>query len=184
MATSSADFETFMNREVSSLRRIAFAWSNTVEDADDALQETLERLYSKWKTVEQADQPSTYARVVLLNVLRRRNFLAKRSEEYWRGEADRINANPGVEDSHENNVLLSIELATALRALGRKQRAIVILRYVDDKSVEDVSRILGISPGSVKKQTSRAKKNLQKSLEPLQSTSEVRGNSDGALEQR
>jgi len=52
-------------------------------------------------------------------------------------------------------------LLTALRTLTPQQRAIVVLRYFDDRSENDVAELLGVSPGTVKSTASRAMAHLR-----------------------
>ena len=47
-------------------------------------------------------------------------------------------------------------LQKALAQLTQKQRAVVLLRYVEDLSVADTAAVLGVSDGTVKKQASVA----------------------------
>ncbi|MFN2522937.1 MAG: sigma-70 family RNA polymerase sigma factor, partial [Mycobacteriales bacterium] len=56
-------------------------------------------------------------------------------------------------------------VARALRALPRRQREVVVLRYYADLSVEQTAYAMGISAGSVKSHTSRAMTALRSLLE-------------------
>ena len=48
------------------------------------------------------------------------------------------------------------DLLALLRALPRKRRAVLVLRFYLDHSVEETAEILGVSPGTVKSQSARA----------------------------
>ena len=56
------------------------------------------------------------------------------------------------------------ELFSALSTLGPSQRAVVVLRYWEDLSVEQTAQVLGCSPGNVKSQSARALQNLRRGL--------------------
>jgi RNA polymerase sigma factor (sigma-70 family) len=53
----------------------------------------------------------------------------------------------------------------ALRELPARARACVVLRYFDDLPVVETARILGVSPGTVKSQTSRGLELLKATFE-------------------
>src|SRR5690606_41746867 len=57
------------------------------------------------------------------------------------------------------------ELMAALAQLPPRQRACLVLRYFEDLSVVDTAGALGITPGTVKSQTSRALDTVRRSEE-------------------
>jgi RNA polymerase sigma factor (sigma-70 family) len=56
------------------------------------------------------------------------------------------------------------QLRRALASLGPSQRAVVVLRYWDDLSVEETASILGTSAGNVKSQAARGLARLREVL--------------------
>ncbi|MFI6078231.1 sigma-70 family RNA polymerase sigma factor [Actinoplanes sp. NPDC051343] len=59
------------------------------------------------------------------------------------------------------------ELLTALRALPKGQRAVIVLRYLRDLSVEQTAEALGRSAGNVKSQCSRGLATLRELMEAV-----------------
>jgi RNA polymerase sigma factor (sigma-70 family) len=59
-----------------------------------------------------------------------------------------------------------LALAQALRRLPRRQRDVVVLRYLADLSEADVAESLGVSAGSVKQHAHRAVNALRRALGP------------------
>jgi RNA polymerase sigma factor (sigma-70 family) len=54
-----------------------------------------------------------------------------------------------------DGVVERVALVQALRGLPRRQREVVVLRYLVDLSEQDVAAVLGIAPGTVKAHSHR-----------------------------
>ena len=122
--------------------------------AEDLTQSALVRLYLAWGRAR-GEHTSAYARRVLVNC-----FLDHRRRA-WVSRERTVEAVPdvaGVELGHD------LELLTALRLLPPRMRAAVVLRHVEDRSVEDVADALGCSVGTVKSQTARGLAKLRAHL--------------------
>lgn len=153
-----AEFEEFVRRRRPAL--LGTAAVLTAGDhflAEDLVQGALVRLYLAWGRVRNDGRPEAYARRILVNGFidhRRRPFVAR----------ERVSAEPpdGVQRTSEEDV--DGELLGALAALPPKMRAAVVLRYVNDLSIEDTADALGCSVGNVKSQTSRALAKLRELL--------------------
>jgi RNA polymerase sigma-70 factor (sigma-E family) len=140
------------------LYRTAYLLCGDPHRAEDIVQTALAKLYVAWPRASRADSVDAYARRVIIN-----SHLDEHRRP-WRRESptedhrlDRA-APTGVtpEDSDA--------LWTALRQLGPKQRRVVVLRHYWGLSVEETAADLGVSPGTVKSQTSAALEKLRTSL--------------------
>jgi RNA polymerase sigma factor (sigma-70 family) len=69
-------------------------------------------------------------------------------------------------DASEDTILRLV-LRDALQALPPRQRAVIVLRYLDDLGEREVAEILGCSPGTVASQASRALSKLRRTVGPL-----------------
>ncbi len=121
--------------------RTAFRILGEREEAMDAAQETLARAYARWSKVRDYAEPwvCRVAANLALDVVRRRARQLPRIQET--GE-------PAYLDER-------VDLQRALRGLPRRQREVVVLRYVADFPEADVAAALGVSVGSVKTHASR-----------------------------
>lgn len=123
--------------------KVAFRLLGDRAEAEDVAQEALARTYVRWRTVEPYAAP--WACRVATNVAIDRTRKTKRMS---RDEAPER----GVYDAYAAE---RIDLQRALRALPRRQRDVVVLRYLADQSEADVAATLGVSVGSVKTHASR-----------------------------
>jgi RNA polymerase sigma factor (sigma-70 family) len=81
----------------------------------------------------------------------------KRSRETPTADIGEASA-PGVDAD------LRLTLVAALRRLPPRSRAVVVLRYVEDHSIESVARLLDVSPAAVKSLNARALAQLRELL--------------------
>jgi RNA polymerase sigma-70 factor (sigma-E family) len=145
------DFRVFVQEFAESLHRTAYLLCGDWHQADDLVQEALAKAYSNWRKVQRADSPSAYVRRILINESRRT----------WRRNRHSA-AQPGVypadfaEADMSDKVVDRAELIEALQSLTARQRATVVLRFLEGLSERETAAILRCSLGTVKSQTSRA----------------------------
>jgi RNA polymerase sigma-70 factor (sigma-E family) len=144
------------------LRRTAFLLSGDWHLAEDLAQDALVRVYAVWVRVSQTGSPDAYAMRTLVNCHRAAVRRPWRREHVTDSVPD-VRATQGTSGADDDRDVL----VAALGRLGRSQRTIVVLRYWDDISVEDVAATLGLSPGTVKSQSARGLARLRALLDDL-----------------
>jgi RNA polymerase sigma-70 factor (sigma-E family) len=151
-------FERFVAESSDRLVRTAYLLCGDRGHAEDLVQTALLRTARRWGRARH--QPEAYARKVVVNLAKDRwRDLARRpSETAMDGTEVAITVTDGVADRDQ--------LLRAARGLPEGQRAVLVLRYFDDLSIEDTARALGCSTGSVKSQTARALSRLRAALTP------------------
>jgi RNA polymerase sigma-70 factor (sigma-E family) len=145
------DFRVFVQGIAASLHRTAYLLCGDWYLADDLVQEALAKAYSHWRKVQKADNPSAYVRRILINESRR-NWRRNRNLTV-RPDSDL--ADIAVADMSDG-VVNRAELLHALQSLPARQRATVVLRFLEGLSERETAAALGCSEGTVKSQTSRA----------------------------
>ncbi|MEV8508669.1 SigE family RNA polymerase sigma factor [Actinoplanes sp. NPDC051475] len=162
MAGDSSDvpFEVFAQVIRRWLRREAYDICGDWHEADDLVQVTLWKLHQRWDRLQRRAALGAYARQVVL-----RSYLTEQRRAHRRLEVVRDamgDATPAPD--HLAAVDDRAQLLPALQRLGPRQRAVVVLRFFNDLSVEQTARILGCTPGTVTSQTVRAIAALRRDL--------------------
>jgi RNA polymerase sigma-70 factor (sigma-E family) len=144
-----ADFDRYVRGVRGRLLRQAYTLCHDRDEADDLVQVTLSKIYYCWHRLDRRDELTAYTRKTLV-----RTYVAERRNARWRYEE------PSIEPPDTACLQPSVEartvLITALRRLGRRQRAVIFLRFWSDMSIERTAEVLGCSPGTVRSQTHRA----------------------------
>ncbi|QXE35717.1 MULTISPECIES: SigE family RNA polymerase sigma factor [Streptomyces] len=158
MDPGEGDFEAFVAARGPRLLRVAWLLTGDAHLAEDLLQSALAKVWPKWPRIA-GDRPEAYVRTVLVHL--HASWWRRR----WRGELPygEVPDAAGTADPYAH-VDLEQSLAAAVRALPVRQRAVVVLRYFEDLSVEDTAATLGCSPGTVKSQSARALSALRAAL--------------------
>ncbi len=150
-------FAAFVNQSGGALLRTALFLTSDRYAAEDVYQETMHQLSRRWSKV---DSPLGFCRRVMHNIVIDRARVQRRRPhelELHQGFDDR--------DPRSGDTTAAVELRpalfSALDTLTAQQRAVVLLRYCDDRTANEVAAILGISTGTVKSTASRAMARLR-----------------------
>jgi RNA polymerase sigma factor (sigma-70 family) len=105
-------------------------------------------MFRAWRGVQRIDNPSAYAQTVLA-----RTFISQRRRRSW-GEQPVASMPERAE--RPGDPALRISLQNALAELSPLDRAVLVLRFFEDRSVEQVALDLGKNAGAIRTRTSRA----------------------------
>ncbi|OAR26356.1 RNA polymerase subunit sigma-24 [Streptomyces sp. ERV7] len=125
--------------------------------AEDLVQETLGRLFAVWGRMSRIDNPAGYAQTILV-----RTFLTHRR----RRSADErpLGELPDRPVTTDGDPALRLALLAALARLPPKDRAVVVLRYWEDRSVEETAEAMRVSSAAVRTRSVRALAKLREQL--------------------
>jgi RNA polymerase sigma-70 factor (sigma-E family) len=151
-----AAFTEFASVATPRLFRSAVLMCGDYHLAEDLVQTTLAKLYVAWPSVERANSADAYARGALT-----KTFL---SHKRVRRNAERPHHDLGAGQAAGADISTRIELFDALARLDSLDRAIVVLRYWNDRSVDETAAAVGLSAGAVRTRASRALSRLRESL--------------------
>jgi RNA polymerase sigma-70 factor (sigma-E family) len=159
-ASQEQDYREWALARRDQLRRTAFLLCGDWHLADDVTQTALIKMYAAWPRIRSDDKPDAYAHRVLVNA-----WLDERRRPWRRSErgSERGGDHPvtaGLPDLTDQALTRQVVLR-ALAALAPRQRAVIVLRYWEDLSVQQTASVLSCSVGTVKSQTSKAHDRLR-----------------------
>ena len=154
------DFEAFVRARSHALARTAYLLTGDRHLAEDLLQDTLIRAAERWRSVVRGGEPEPYVRRILYT----------RAIDGWRrrrrhGTSQSIGGDAAPELRAPGDDAETIErrivLRDALARLTPRQRAVLVLRFYEDRTETQTAEVLGCSVNTVKSQTRHALERLR-----------------------
>lgn len=130
-----------------SLLRSAFLLTGDLHRAQDLVQEALVKVALRWHRLRDQN-PTAYARQIVV----------RDNVSWWRRrrETTGTQADLGATDEVSSDPAAALVVRQALMRLTTAQRAVVVLRHLDDLSERETAQILGVSIGTIKSQNAAA----------------------------
>jgi RNA polymerase sigma factor (sigma-70 family) len=127
---------------------VAYRVLGSSAGAEDVAQETLARAYSWWSRIQKSPQGwvAKVAYGMAIDQVRRQRTARTALVETMSGEADQ--RDPRIEDR--------MDLMAAIERLPRRQRQVIVLRYLADQSEVDTASTLGLRVTTVRRHATRA----------------------------
>ncbi|WP_433082517.1 SigE family RNA polymerase sigma factor [Dactylosporangium sp. CA-052675] len=156
-------YREFVTVQMDQLRGLAYLTCGDWQLAEDAVCTALAKLYARWHKV---DRPESYARTMVV-----RAAVDEVRRPWWRREQAVGDAmpEPAVRDGTPD-VIDRVTVLDALRTLPVHQRAVLVLRYLEGRTVQETAEALRCPEGTVKTHTARGLAKLRERLdvaEPL-----------------
>jgi RNA polymerase sigma-70 factor (sigma-E family) len=151
------DFAEFVRVSLPGLLRYGHVLTGNPHDAGDLVQSVLEKIGSRWTSVvRNTGDPLAYTRKAMANA---------HISRWRRTRRESLVAEiPTTASVTERYPFEDEPLWQALRELPPRQRAVIVLRYYEGLSEVEIAETLGINPGTVKSQASKAMTTLRGKL--------------------
>lgn len=133
--------------------RLAYSYVHNEADAADIVQEGAYKAILHSQSLKKKEFAGTWLYRIMLNEIF--NFLRRRSES----SLDELPAEQGAEDTYEN-----VDLKRALDAMPEKDKAVIELKYFEDKKLSEIAEILEENISTIKSRLYRSLKKLQLEL--------------------
>lgn len=153
------EFTEFVHATGPRLHRSALLLTGDPHLAEDLLQITYARLFASWGRVRRTGNPVGYARTTLTNAFLSHRRVRRNHEVPTDRFPDSVRP-PGDTE-------LRLDLLTALRELSPADRAVLVLRYWEDRTVAETAAELKLSEVNVRARSKRALERLRRHLEPI-----------------
>ena len=138
-------FEQYVAARWTAFHRLALLLTASESAAQDLVQVTLEKVYVAWPRISGLELPDAYVRRTMVNALVSTHRLARNRREVVTADPPERGA-----ESREEDVLDHALLWPLVCALPTRQRAVIVLRYYEDLSEQDIADALGCAVGTVK----------------------------------
>jgi RNA polymerase sigma-70 factor (sigma-E family) len=154
------DFEGYVRARSAALAQAAYLLTGDVHHAEDLLQDTLARVADRWPTIVRKGDPEPFVQKVMYN----------RAVDTWRRRrvrpellTDDISAHPELHGPGDDTdtVVRRLVLRNALARLTPRQRAVLVLRFFEDRTEAQTAEVMGCSVNTVKSQTRHALRRLR-----------------------
>ncbi len=149
--------ERFLAYRGSRLLRAAWLLTGDDHHAEDLLQTALAKSLGKYDALANDHKFEAYLRTTI-----HRTFVSWWRRKHWRSETVTEQVPEQVDDAVP--IELRVDVMRALDTPPRMQRAVLSLRYLEDRPIAEVATVLGIGEGTVKKYAHRGCAALQGSV--------------------
>jgi RNA polymerase sigma-70 factor (sigma-E family) len=154
-------FEEFAEARLPAVLAFAMALTGQRATAEDLAQEVLIRVQARWDQIGRLDRPDFYIRKMVLN-----EFLSWRRRSWRLIPAGDTDLSPGSAPDHAATYAEHAAMLAEIAKLPRRQRAVLVLRYYEDRSDAEIAELLGCAPSTVRAYASRALAALRVELRP------------------
>ena len=138
--------------------QLAYSYVHNVADANDIVQNGAYKALRSSHTLGHPEYAETWVYRIMLNEC----FQYFNRPQFLSYEA--IQEDSGVEFGSAEDDYSNIDLQRAIDALPEKDKAIIILKYFEDKKLEEIAYILGENVSTIKSRLYRSMKKLRDTL--------------------
>jgi RNA polymerase sigma-70 factor (sigma-E family) len=156
------EFQDFVAARSPALLRTAYLLTGDQQLSEDLVQISLEKALRHWSRIKVAAATEGYIR----RIMYRENvsiWRQRRSREVPTAELPEQRGQAPLLDTVEDRLVMR----QALMRLGARQRTVLVLRFYEDLTEEQVARTMGVTVGTVKSQTAKALDRLRRTAPEL-----------------
>jgi len=150
------DFNGFVRARTAALLRTAYLLTGDRHAAEDLVQTALAKTHLHWHRLRSPGNAEAYTRKIMYH----------QQVSWWRRnkvvELPSVHTPEGMKPDDNEGTAERLALRQALLELSAGQRAVLVLRFYEDRTEAETAQLLGCAIGTVKSQTARALARLRK----------------------
>ena len=139
--------------------RLAYSYVHNEADAEDIVQNGAYKALRSSKTLRNPEYAKTWIYRIMLNEIF--NFLRQHKAESYEYMQEEM----GIEAEYVEDTYIDIDLQRALDSLPEQDKAVVIMKFFEDKKLEEIADILNENTNTIKSRLYRSMKKLRIKLE-------------------
>lgn len=139
--------------------RLAYSYVHNEADAEDIVQNGAYKALRSSKTLRNPEYAKTWIYRIMLNEIF--NFLRQHKAESYEYMQEEM----GIEAEYVEDTYTDIDLQRALDSLPEQDKAVVIMKFFEDKKLEEIADILNENTNTIKSRLYRSMKKLRIKLE-------------------
>ncbi|TQS47121.1 SigE family RNA polymerase sigma factor [Cryptosporangium phraense] len=143
-------FDEYVAERGVALLRFAYLLTGDHQLAEDLVQESLVRVHRRWSRIRRTDRPGAYVRQTIL-----RQYLSWRRRSSSSEIPVAVDADRSGDGDPADRVSERAALMAALATLPRQQRAVLVLRFYEDRDDGEIAALLGCTAATVRSHASR-----------------------------
>lgn len=151
--------ETLVRQRRPSLVGYAYLLTGSRADAEDLVQDAIVKTFARGRAKTSVREAEAYVKRAIANeaINRARHGLVVRNKQSVVATGESM---PG----HDQSVQARVDLENALDALSPRERAVTVLKYVDDLTIASIAAVLKLNEGTVKRYLANAAVKLREHL--------------------
>lgn len=168
------NFDKIVAENESKIFNVIFSFVGNYDDALDLTQETFICAFQNLKNFRQESSISTWLYTIAINLCKKSHNKRKRALSIFINSIDNV-------DEHLNNQATEIQsldekieineqqllIRQVISSLPKRYKSVIILKYLQELSYEEIAEIVGCNVGTVKSRLSRAKDKLKPKLKKI-----------------
>lgn len=144
----SSAFYLLVEGKLDMLYRIAYSYFKDKEAASDAVQDSLLAAYKSIKSLKEPSKFNSWLTSILVN--RCRDILRRQKKANFEEYKDEVASHTIHRRDEYSAVDASIDISNSLKLLDQKYRDVILLKYIGECTISEISGILNIPEGTVK----------------------------------